>query len=168
MGDGLPTVGGLKRLSQLMAGQPTTNVAITGGAIDGTTVGSTTPAAGAFTTISATTLNAAGLKLPWSTTAAAGSASSDAAAITVSSGGVVLVTGGNAAAGVILPVCTTASGSSLYAIYNNATGTNTLKIYPAGAEKINGAASITITSSVLAVIVAAAIGSWAATYRATT
>jgi hypothetical protein len=38
-----------------MASQNANNVAITGGAIDGTAIGGTTPAAGAFTTLSATT-----------------------------------------------------------------------------------------------------------------
>lgn len=151
-----------------MAGQPTTNVAITGGAIDGTAIGATAPAAGTFTSISQSGVGGLGLKLGWATLAAAGTASANAAALTASSGVVTLVTGGDAIKGVSLPVCTTANGSPFYGVFNNSTGTNTLIIYPANAEKINGASSITITSSVLALIVGAATGSWAATYRATT
>lgn len=39
---GAPTIGGLKRLSTLLAGQATNSVAITGGTINGTSVGATT------------------------------------------------------------------------------------------------------------------------------
>ncbi len=41
---GTPTIGGLKRLSRYLAGQLASAVAITGGAIDGATIGGTTPA----------------------------------------------------------------------------------------------------------------------------
>lgn len=51
------TEGALKRLAHLMAGQDVNAVAITGGTISGVTlngaIGGTTPAAGAFTTITA-------------------------------------------------------------------------------------------------------------------
>ena len=58
------TIGSLKRLSQLLAGQAKNSVSITGGAIDGATVGSTTPAAGAFTTLSSSgTHTAAGISM---------------------------------------------------------------------------------------------------------
>lgn len=39
---GAPTIGGLVRLSQYMAGQRTNAIAVTGGAIDGTPIGATT------------------------------------------------------------------------------------------------------------------------------
>lgn len=46
---GAPTIGGLKRLSLYMAGQLASNVAITGGTINGTSVGATTRSTGYFT-----------------------------------------------------------------------------------------------------------------------
>jgi hypothetical protein len=48
------TIGGLKRLTNYLGGQLKSAVAITGGTINGTAIGGTTAAAGAFTTLGAT------------------------------------------------------------------------------------------------------------------
>jgi len=48
------TIGALKRLSGYLAGQLKSAVSITGGAIDGTTVGATTASTGKFTTLTTT------------------------------------------------------------------------------------------------------------------
>jgi hypothetical protein len=54
MGDGLPTAGGLKRLSNFLAGQLKTAVDITGGAISGITLGLASSRTGTFTLNGAT------------------------------------------------------------------------------------------------------------------
>lgn len=62
------TIGALKRLTSLMAGQDNDAVDINGGSIDGTTIGGSSAAAGTFTTISATTYSGVGTRTPASIT----------------------------------------------------------------------------------------------------
>ena len=54
MSAGAPTIGGLKRLSNYLAGQLKSAVAITGGTINGATVGATSPVAVTGTNVKAT------------------------------------------------------------------------------------------------------------------
>lgn len=54
MSSGVPTIGGLKRLSQYLAGQLKTAVSITGGSITGVTIGLASEQKGTFTCNGAT------------------------------------------------------------------------------------------------------------------
>ena len=89
---GAPSIGGLKRLSLYLAGQLKSAVAITGGTINGTAIGGTTPAAGAFTTLASTSSSSTGGYTAKSGTAVPASAGAIAAGapITMFSTGIKL------------------------------------------------------------------------------
>jgi len=63
------TIGALKRLDTLMAGQDIDSVDINGGAIDGATIGAASPAAGTFTTLTSTTTAGVANRVPVALTA---------------------------------------------------------------------------------------------------
>lgn len=150
MSAGAPTPGGLKRLSNLLAGQSKSAVSITGGTISGVTISGT--------------LNPTTLTLTTATLAAAGTDQATAAAIT-SQG--VNVTGANGTVAVRLPAAT---AGALYLVYNSV-ATNGLPVFPTGSETINGgtgAAAVTLEGKTLGIFFCAAAGNWAAIFTANT
>jgi hypothetical protein len=107
--------------------------AITGGSIDGASVGVTMPSTGAFTTVNATL----GLGQTSGTVAAAGSDNTDAVAITTYG---VLVTGANATKGAILPA---AAAGKFVLVKNDDAANAILKVYPPSGAKINALTTTT-------------------------
>lgn len=135
------TIGMLKRLSQLMAGQSASAVAITGGTISGV----------------APSFQAGSV-------AATGSNQGTAASLAYA---VNNVTAADGTKGVILPAAT--AGKLVY-VYNSV-ATNGLPIYPATGETINGGsanAAITIEGKTLAILVGSGAGNWGAVFTANT
>jgi len=116
------------------------NVTISSGTINSTTVGATTPAAGAFTTLTASTGFTGNLTIPSATVAAAGSSEANAAAIAT---GFTLVSAADATKGVILP---TAVAGQICIIKNGANAV--LKIYPNTGDGIN---ALTVTTGALSI-----------------
>lgn len=149
MSAGAPTPGGLKRLSNLLAGQSKSAVSITGGTISGVT-------------ITGATLTPTTLALTTADLAAAGTDQATAAAI-ASQG--VNVTGASGTNGVRLPAST---AGALYLVYNSV-ATNGLPVYPAGTETINGgsaSASVSLEGKTMGIFFCAKAGNWAAIFTA--
>lgn len=141
MSGGVPVIGGLVRLSQLLAGQSKTAVDIQGGTIVNTPI----------------TLQAA-------TLAATGTDQSTAAAIATQ---VVNVTGADGTVAVRLPAAT---AGAVYVVYNSV-ATNGLPVFPATSGTINGGsanAAVTIEGKTLAVFVGSDSTNWGAIYTANT
>lgn len=144
------TIGGLKRLSQYIGGQLASAVAFTGGTIAGVTInssaiGGTTPAAGAFTTLSATgTLTCSGnsVRSVAATVSAAGTNQATATALTAD---INVVTTVGSGAGVKLPTAVTGMKITVFS-----DGANNLAVYPATGGKIDALAAntaVTLTST---------------------
>lgn len=122
---------------ELVSGTTITGAAISGGTVDNAVIGSSTAAAGTFTTATAANLVSTGdVYIKSATVAATGSSQTDAAQV---AGGFTLVSAADDTKGVKLPV---AVAGRLCLIKNN-TSAKTLKIYPATGDKINGGTATT-------------------------
>lgn len=139
------TIGGLKRLSQYMGGQLKAAVAITGGTINGATVGATSATTGKFTTLESTGTLKCGTNMIRSvaaTVSAAGTSQATATALTADINNVTTVGSGT---GVILPV--PVAGTKI-TVFSN--GANNLLVYPNSgatidANSANTAVTLTFT-----------------------
>ncbi len=109
-----------------MSSQDADDITVTGGTIDGVTIGGTTPEAGTFTFVYESTAP---------TVSAAGTDQSDATALSAVTNDVTTVASGT---GVKLPAAV--SGAKI-TVYNN--GANALQVYSSGSETINGVAGAT-------------------------
>lgn len=132
------TIGGLKRLSQYIGGQLASAVAFTGGTINGTAIGGTTPAAGAFTSLSASgnlTTTGNSIRSVAATVSAAGTSQATATALTADINDVTTVGSGS---GVRLP---TAIAGMKITVFSD--GANNLLVYPATGATIDAASANT-------------------------
>lgn len=129
-------------LRGVAAGGPPNNVAITGGAIDGTTVGSTTPAAGAFTTLSATGIATFTGGLRWGVRVVIA-----AGAVTVTNADVVVVVNKTSGAATVVNL-PAGVANQMFTIKDGKgdAGTNNITITPA-AGLIDGAATFVMNAN---------------------
>ncbi len=109
----------------------TSGTTVDGATINSSPIGGTTPAAGAFTTVNASTA----LGMTSGTVAAAGSTNADATPITTPG---VLVTAGDATKGAILPAL---DAGKMVFVKNGAAAV--LKIYPPAGAQINALTATT-------------------------
>lgn len=122
---------------ELVAGTTLTGGTVSGGTIDNAVIGSTTAAAGTFTTATAANVVSTGdFYVASATVAAAGSSQTDAAQV---AGGFTLVSAADDTKGVKLP----AAAAGRICIIKNNVSAKTLKIYPATGDKINGGTATT-------------------------
>lgn len=136
-----PTGGSQGTMADLIGNK----AAITGGTINGTPIGGTTPAAGAFTTVSGTaftgtyfTASAYFDQSVGNALTAAGTTRADALALTHQMNN---VTTAAASSGVVLPAITTAGVGAIVTVFN--AGSNAIQVYGAGSDTIDGTAGAT-------------------------
>lgn len=157
------TIGGLKRLALYMGGQLKSAVSITGGTLSGVTVnnsaiGGTTPAAGAFTTLSASgnlTCSGNSIRSVAATVSAAGTDQATATALTADINDVTTVGSGS---GVKLPTAVTGMKITVFS-----DGANNLLVYPATGGAIDGGtanSAATLTSTKRCDFVALSTTAW--------
>lgn len=124
--------------STLMSTQNADNVAITGGTINGTPLGGTTPAAGAFTSVSATgnsTVSGYNLASVGNALTAAGTSRADALQLAKQVNNLTTVA---ASTGVVLPVGVVGMRIT---IFNG--GASAVQVYASASETIDGVAGAT-------------------------
>ncbi len=136
------TIGALKRLSSYMAGQLASAIAVTGGTIAGTTInssaiGGTTPAAGAFTTLAATSLTTTGVNT-LSVANALTATGTDRTTSLVLSKAINNIKTAAAGSGVTLPA---GVPGQIITVFNN--GTAAIQVYGNGSDTIDGVAGST-------------------------
>ena len=141
------TIGALKRLTTLMAGQLKSAVSITGGSIssatitggsiNSATVGATTPSTGAFTTVTATSVSSSGIN-SLSVANALTAVGTDRATSLVLSKEVNNITTAGAGTGATLPAAVV---GNVVIVFN--AGANAIKVYGNGTDTIDGAAAAT-------------------------
>lgn len=154
----ITTIGSLKRLANYMAGQLKSAVAITGGTINGATVGATTPAAGKFTTLESTgnlTCGANHIRTIAATVSAAGTNQATATALTADINNVTNV---GASTGVRLPTAVTGMKISVFS-----NGANNLLVYPHTSGTIDGGSAntaVTLTSTKRCDYIATSTTAW--------
>jgi hypothetical protein len=125
---------------------------------DGGAIGGTTPAAGAFTTLSTTgnlTLGGYALRTVATTLTAAGTARSDALALTHEVNNITTAASGT---GVVLPA---GVAGMRIAVFNN--GVNAVKVYAAGSDTIDGTAGstgVTLTNALRCEYFCIAANTW--------
>lgn len=131
------TPGSLKRLTDYMAGQLKSAVSITGGAINGATVGASAPSTGVFTSLSATSLTSSGVNAA-SLANGLTAAGTDRATALVLSKEINRIATAAASTGVALPAGVV---GQRIVVYND--GTQAIKVYGNGSDTIDGTAGAT-------------------------
>lgn len=146
------TLGALKRFTQLLAGQAKNAVSITGGAIDGTPIGATTPTPVIGTNIRATGNYKRSIATPLT---AVGTNRATSLALTADVNNITTAASGT---GATLP----ASSAGL-CIINFNSGANAIQIYGAGSDTIDGVAGATgvpLTNTKRCLYICVAANTW--------